>query len=222
LPQGPTPLASQHWKADYNLTRTLGAANSQRRTRAQTEIGLFWTEHTPQQYARALGYLAVHYQLSVSETARLFAMLWTGAADASIACFHAKYTYNFWRPVTAIPAGGGNGDLLMDPGWLPLGTTPNHPEYPAQHGCISNAIAHVIEAYFGTPRVHIVVDSTVFPDGVHTHTFEDTRDLFREVFWARIYAGFHFRHSLVAGGDLGRDVARELVANHFRPVSEAH
>jgi hypothetical protein len=221
LPEGPTSLESDRWKADYNLTRTLGAVNSQRRTPEQTETGLFWTEHTPQQYARAFGYLAAHYHLSVSETARLLAMLWTGAADASIGCFHAKYTYNFWRPVTAIQAGGGNGALLIDPGWLPLGTTPNHPEYPAQHGCITNAIVHVIEAYFGTPKVHIVVDSTVFADGVHTHTFEDTRDLFREVVWARIYAGFHFRHSLAAGGDLGSDVAHQLVAKHFRALSGA-
>jgi len=103
------------------------------------------------------------------------AILWTGAADASIGCFKAKYTYSFWRP---IQAGGGNPDLIADPNWLPLGTTPNHPEYPAQHGCISSAIAHLIEGYFGTQKVHIVVDSLAFPDGVHTHSFDDTRDMF--------------------------------------------
>ena len=66
--------------------------------------------------------------------------------------------------------------------------------------------------------MHIVIDSTVFPDGVHTHTFEDTRDLFREVFWARVYAGFHYRHSLSDGAELGREVARELLRSQFKPV----
>jgi hypothetical protein len=220
LPAGPTPLDSRQWKWDCNLTRTLGEVDSTRRTASQTEIGLFWTEHTPQQYARAFGYLAANYNLSVQDTARLMAILWTGAADASIGCFNGKYQYSFWRPVTAIQAGGGNSDLPIDSDWLPLGTTPNHPEYPAQHGCISNAISHLIEGYFGTPQVHIVVDSLVFPDGTHTHVFEDTHDLFKEVFWARIYAGFHFSHSLKDGGELGSDVAHQLLRDHFRKLNE--
>lgn len=220
LPNGPTPLSSRAWEQDYNLTFGLGEIDSTTRTAHQTEIGLFWTEHTPQQYARAFTYLASNYQLDVPDTARLMAMLWTGAADASIGCFNAKYQYSFWRPVTAIPVGGGNPSLTADPSWLPLGTTPNHPEYPAQHGCITSAVSHVVEDYFGTPEVHVVVDSLVFKDGVHTHTFENTHDWFKEVFWARIYAGFHFHHSLVDGGALGRKVAEQLEDGYFRPVEE--
>lgn len=59
------------------------------------------------------------------------AMVWTGVADAAIGCFNGKYKYGFWRPVTAIPAGGGNADTPADPSWTALGTTPNYPEYPA-------------------------------------------------------------------------------------------
>ena len=217
LPAGPPPLDSPEWKHDYNLTRILGESDSTRRTAAQTEIGLFWTEHPGQQFARAFGYLAVNNSLSVQDAARLMAMLWTGAADAVIGCFNAKYTYSFWRPVTAIPGGGGAG-LPVDSDWLPLGITPNHPEYPANHACDTGAISHLIAGYFGTSQVHIVVDSLVFPDGVHTHVFEDTGDLFHEVFWARIYAGFHFRHSLRDGGELGRSVAHQLLREHFGPL----
>lgn len=220
LPDGPTSLSSEAWEHDYNLTRSLGAINSTFRTPQQSEIGLFWTEHTPQQYARAFAYLASNYHLNVPESARLMAILWTGAADASIGCFNAKYQYSFWRPVTAIPAGGGNPELTADPEWLPLAATPNHPEYPAQHGCITSTIAHLIEGYFGTPDVHVVVDSLVFADGIHTHTFESTHDLFDEVFWARIYVGFHFHHSLLDGGRLGKKVAEHLQRGYFRPVDD--
>jgi hypothetical protein len=218
LPNGPTPLTSDHWKKDYNQVRTLGDVNSTVRTRAQTEIGLFWTEHTGQQYARAFTYLAENYHLNVMESARLMAILWTGFADSAIGCWNAKFTYNFWRPVTAVQAGGGNPDLLGDPNWTPLGTTPAHPEYPAAHGCVTGAVSELIRDYFGTRRVHIVVDSVVFTDGVHTHDFEDTEDLFEEVFWARIYAGFHYHHSLKEGGNLGRKVSRQLIYHHFCPL----
>lgn len=216
-PDGPTPLGSEAWKRDYNLTRMFGVTDSSLRSPEETEIGLFYTEHTGQQYARAFGYLANNYGLNVRDTARLMAVLWTGYADAVIGCFDAKYKYGFWRPVTAITAGGGNRDLKSDSTWLPQGTTPNHPEYPAAHGCITGAVSALIAGYFQTTRVFVVVDSTAFQDGVHTHTFEDTRDLLDEVFWARMYAGFHYFHSMQDGGELGATIARELLRNHFRP-----
>ncbi len=220
LPDGPTPLSSDDWVEDYNLVRTLGDVNSAVRTPSQTEIGLFWTEHTGQQYARTFTYLAANYNLSVMDSARMMAILWTGFADAGIGCWNAKFTYSFWRPVTAIRAGGGNPELTGDSNWTPLGTTPAHPEYPAAHGCITGAVSSLIKDYFGTSKVHIVVDSLAFTDGVHTHTFEDTHDLFQEVFWARIYAGFHYQHSLEDGGRLGRSVSRQLIRESFRPTTE--
>ena len=103
------------------------------------------------------------------DTARFMAIVWTSAADGAIGCFNAKYAYSFWRPVTAIPVGGGNPDLAADPAWLPLGITPNHPEYPAAHACVTGALSHAVEGYFGTPKVQVVVDSLVFKDAV-THT----------------------------------------------------
>jgi len=220
LPDGPTKLNSEEWEHDYKQTRILGDANSTVRTSSQTEIGLFWTENTSQQYARAFTYLAENYKLSVPDSVRLMAILWTGYADSIIGCFNAKYQYSFWRPVAAIPAGGGNSELTPFLNWTPLGITPNHPEYPAAHGCVTSTVSHLIRGYFGTSRVRIVVDSLVFQDGIHTHTFVDTRDLFREVFWARIYAGFHFHHSLVDGGTLGKEVARQLLREHFRSLRD--
>ena len=56
-----------------------------------------------------------------------------------------------------------------------------------------------------------------FQDGIHTHTFGDTRDLVVEVFWARIYAGIHFYHSVEDGRQLGAAIAREVLRTHFRP-----
>jgi hypothetical protein len=216
LPGGPPALDSEIWNRDYRLTWSLGGFNTApMRSGAEREIGLFWTEHAGQQYARAFGYLANSQNLTVPQTARLMAMLWTGAADAVIGCFNAKYKYGFWRPVTAINAGGGP-NLTADASWQPLGVTPNHPEYPAAHGCVTGAVSEMIAGYFGTTKLPIVVDSLAFQDGTHTHTFQDTRDLMDEVFWARMYAGFHYHHSLEVGRDLGTAVARGILENHFR------
>jgi hypothetical protein len=205
--EGPDALDSQEWIEDYNQVMTLGAINSAVRTPQQTEIGLFWTEHTGQQYARAFQKLAEQKALSTSDTARLMAMLWAGYADAGIGCWNAKFAFSFWRPVTAIRAGGGNAALAADPNWTPLANTPSHPEYPAAHGCVTGAVSTVLAGYFGTQKVQFSVDSLV----THTtHTYDSTNDLMEEVGAARIYAGFHYHHSVVEGRELGRKVGHQL------------
>jgi hypothetical protein len=215
LPDPPPALTTETWKRDYNLTRLYGGVTSTTRSDAEAEIGIFWTENTAAQYARSFNYLANYYNLGVADSARMMAMLWTGYADAAIGCFNAKYKYGFWRPATAIPAGGGNSSLTSDAAWAALAATPAHPEYPAAHACITGSVSSLVASFFGTTRVHVLTDSKAFTDGVHQHTFEDTRDWIDEVFWARIYAGLHFHHSLEAGRQLGESVARQVVRNHF-------
>jgi len=213
--EGPTPLDSQEWIDDYNQAKALGAINSSVRTPEQTEIGLFWTEHTGQQYGRAFRKLATDQGLNTSDTARLMAMLWAAYADAGIGCWNAKFYFSFWRPVTAIRAGGGNTALTADPNWLPLANTPAHPEYPSAHGCATGAVSTILANFFGTPNVQFSVDSLV----THTiHNFSSTKDLLREIEHARIYAGFHYHHSVVQGTVLGTKVAHQLTQHYFQPV----
>lgn len=210
--EGPYTLDSPRWIHDYNQVMALGALNSTVRTPQQTEIGLFWTEHTGQQYARAFQNLATQKGLGDSDTARLMAMLWAGFADAGIGCWNAKFTFSFWRPVTAIPVGGGNPDLTADPSWLPLGTTPSHPEYPAGHACVTGAVSTILAGYFGTPKLAFSVDSLVTNT---THNFTGTSDLAHEVENARIYAGFHYHHSVIQGRVLGLKVGHQLTQQYF-------
>lgn len=212
LPPGPTPLDSVQWQRDYTITRLFGAKTGSVRTPAQDEIGKFYVENTAQQYARLFNSMAAQNHMSLAQTSRFMAMLWTGMADAAIGCYNAKYHYGFWRPVTAIPAGGGNGNLTADATWLPQGTTPNHPEYPAAHGCLTGSVSQMFVEYFGTTKVHFVVDSP----GFNAHNFEDTNDFLNEVRWARIYAGFHYFTSVMDGGELGQKVAKHVARKYFR------
>ena len=216
-PEPPPALASSEWADDYNLTKTLGAVNSTVRTPEQTEIGLFWTDHAGLQYGRAFRALVIARDLDVSDSARLLATLYVSAADAAIGCWDGKYHYSFWRPVTAIRNGDidGNPNTVPDATWTPLGTTPNHPEYPAAHGCVTGSIANALENFFETANITLVVTSSVTNT---THTFSNTRDLVEEVEHARIYAGFHYHHSVVQGAELGKKVADQVSRDFFQRI----
>ena len=115
--------------------------------------------------------------LEVPHTARLLAMINEVGADAMIAMMHAKYHYLFWRPVTAIdpssvtndgfgPVPGfddGNPATVEQPGWRPLVTTPNHPEYPSAHATISSAIVEVLTRFLGTDAIDVDVQGQPAP-----------------------------------------------------------
>jgi len=213
---GPPDLGSQQWAREYNEVKLLGAANSSVRTAAQTEIALFWTANPVATYYGAFGQLAIDRHLSLSKSARLLAMLSVAFTDGGIGCWNAKYHFSFWRPVTAIPNGDidGNPETEADPTWLPLAPTPPHPEFPAAHGCATGAIAKTLENFFGTPNVKFAVNSAA----THTtHTYYNVGQLETEAYWARIYAGFHYRHSLDEGFKLGHRVAKQLNQNFFQP-----
>jgi hypothetical protein len=215
----PFPLTSPEWTGDYNQVKALGALNSTVRTPEQTQIGLFWTDHVGVQYSKAFRALAVARNLDISDTARLFATLYTSGADALIGCWDSKYYYSFWRPVTAINYGGidGNPDTIADSTWTPLLGTPNHPEYPSAHSCVTGSVTNALKRFFGTPNVSVVIMSGVTGT---TQTFTSVDDWVKQVQSARIYAGFHYHHSVVEGVVLGRKVSDQLTSTYFQPVSK--
>jgi membrane-associated phospholipid phosphatase len=139
------------------------------------------------------------------------------ACDSTIAFFEAKYTYQFWRPVTAIRMAGsdGNPNTKPDPDWLPLPTkTAPDPSYPGAHSTISAAGAEVLTLYFGG-RFTFDVTSEVLP-GVTRH-FTSFADAAQEAGLSRIFAGQHFRSDHIAGIGLGRNVAKSIVSTTLLP-----
>jgi hypothetical protein len=211
---GPPPaLGSARYARDYEETRRYGALTGSLRTAEQTETALFWTEHAPQQYNRALRGFVAERGLSLRDAARALALGDTAMADALIACWDAKNTYAFWRPVTAIPAGDtdGNGRTTADATWQPLRPTPNHPEYPSAHNCLAGALATVL-ARLGDGPLELDVSSTV--TGTTRH-YERLADLRRDIVDARVYIGFHWRTSDEVGFALGSKVARWAAQRSF-------
>ena len=215
----PPALSSAAWVRDFNRTKEFGALNSSVRTAAQTEIGLFWTTDAAAQYSGAVRSLIAAHHLDTAAAARLGAMYSVAASDAVTACFNAKYHFARWRPYTAITNADtdGNPATTVDPGWVPLAVTPGHPEYPAAHGCVTEAVMDALTAFFDDDELPIAVSSSV----THTtHTFASFEDVVREVDDARIYGGMHFRSSVLAGNRLGRRVVDYMLRTKFRPQED--
>jgi hypothetical protein len=211
----PLALDSKAWARDFNLTKNYGARNSTYRTPQQTEIGLFWSDHPSAQYSRALRELIRTEHLRTAQAARLEVMFNVVYADSVTACLNAKYHFAFWRPYTAIHDADtdGNDATVPDPDWIPLDPTPGHPEYPAAHGCVTQAAMDALTEFFDTDDVPFTVASTVTGT---THQFASFEDVVQEVDVARIYGGMHFRRSVKEGNRLGGRVADYVLRHRFR------
>jgi hypothetical protein len=217
---GPNPLTSRRYAKDLNQVEELGRLDSTTRTPEQTSQALFWTDHDLRQWNDGMLRLAVARGLDLTQTARMLAMAHVAGGDGMIACFDTKYHDWFWRPYQAIPLADtdGNPKTAPDPGWTPLGTTPNFPEYPSAHACHSTAVVEALEAFFGTDKVPFTLDSRA----THT-TREYTRlhGIVEDVDMARVLVGFHFLDSDRQGSRLGGKVGRYVTRNYFQRSGSA-
>jgi hypothetical protein len=213
-PGPPLALDGPAYAGDVNEIQAIGGSISSVRTADQTTQALFWTDHDARQWNDGLLRLAAARGLSLLQTARMLELAHASGADAIIACFDAKYHYWSWRPYQAISQADldDNPFTLADASWRPLGTTPNHPEYPAAHACHTSAVVTALQAYFGTDQVSFSLESRVTGT---TRAFRRLSDAVEDVGGARLLAGFHFRHSVEVGAALGRSVGRYVTDRRF-------
>jgi hypothetical protein len=216
-PDGPNPLTSAEYASDFQQVARFGHVNSTARRTEQTTQALFWTDHDLRQWNDGLLKLADDRGLDLVQTARMLAMAHAAGGDAMIACFDAKYTYWFWRPYQAILRADEdpNAATVADRSWRPLRTIPNFPEYPSAHACHTTAVAEALRAFFGTDQISFSLDSRA--SGT-TRSYRRFHDAVRDVNWARVLVGFHFRNSDQEGSNLGRRVARYVVTHRFTPL----
>lgn len=207
---GPPPaLRSAVYARALNDVQSLGVANSTAATVDQTVIGQFWNGAIQNYWNEIAQTASLAHRLATADSARLFALLNETLADAVIAFYNAKYTYNFWRPVTAIRAADDdrNAATTADPDWLPqAGRTPPDPSYPGAHAVISAAAAVVLKAFFGSDHIPLTVTSETLPSV--ERTFDSFSAAAAEASISRVFAGVHFRFDETTGERLGRQVAR--------------
>jgi membrane-associated phospholipid phosphatase len=217
-PVAPAALTSHEYAGAINEVQSLGSATSTTRTPDQTVIGKFWAPPIQNFWNQIAESVASAHNSDLPTTARLLAALNLSIADSAIAMYDAKYTYQLWRPVTAIRLADtdGNPQTTADPNWLPLaGNTPADPSYPGAHSTISAAGAEVLASFYGDDQ-RFSVTSPALP-GV-TRSFTSFNAAVQEAGMSRIYAGVHTRIDHLAGLQLGDAVAGFVLSNALLPA----
>ncbi len=218
---GPPPsLTGSAYTGAFNEVKSFGIVHSATASLDEELAGRFWNGSIQNYWNEITQSAAVAHKLTTAQSARLFALLNLTFADGVIAFYDAKYTYNFWRPVTAIRAAAadGNPGTVADPKWLPeVGKTTPDPSYPGAHAVISSAAQTVLASFFGTDQFTFAVTSEVLA-GVQ-RSFTTFSAAAEEATASRIFAGVHFRTDLVAGTQLGKEVAGFVLETSLRPVN---
>jgi hypothetical protein len=213
-PPGAPSLDSQQYAADYEEVKELGAAIGSTRTDDQTEIALFWadgagTETPPGHWNSIAQIIAGSRGNTLEENARLFALLNIAMADAAICAWDAKYTFDFWRPVTAI--------AFAEPelNWISFIVTPPFPDYVSGHSTFSGAAATVLPLFYGTEDLPFTTGSDFLPDVYRS--FATCFDAAEEAAVSRIYGGIHFRSASEDGLQAGISIGEWTGTHYLQP-----
>jgi hypothetical protein len=215
----PPALRTNKYARDYNEVKRIGEANSAERPQDRTDVAIFFSVvNVNQALNPAARQVVIAQGRTLSENARIFALLNMAIFDTAVAVWDTKYFYNLWRSVTAIRAGDkdGNHRTDPDPNWLPLIVTPPFPSYPSGHAGISNAARRVLEELVGPDGHSITLTSPLAP-GITLHytswkQFADDGDD------ARVFGGVHYWFDQDGGGRIGRQVGNYILHHKLRPA----
>jgi hypothetical protein len=211
-PPGPPALKSDAFADAYHEVKRLGGKESVARTKEQTEIAHFWADNVgtvtpPGHWNRIAQSIALERGNTLAENARLFAHLNMSLSDAGVLCWVIKFTFEFWRPITAIQ--------FEEPKWMPLLTTPPFPAYTSGHSTFSGAGASVLAQSFGNDKIRFSTTSDDLP-GV-TRKFESLWSAAEEAGMSRIYGGIHWQFDNVDGLRVGKTLGEYVYKNTLQP-----
>jgi membrane-associated phospholipid phosphatase len=219
---GPPPaLRSNEYAKTYNEVMTVGSLDSTERPPDRSEVATYYAATSPTQaFNQAARQVAQEQRRSLSENARALALINMAISDSLVASFFNKYHYNFWRPETAIRAGGtdGNRKTDPDPDFLPFIVTPCFPSYPSNHGSASNAAAAVMRRLYGEAGHSMTLSNPAVPTIVLQYT--SFRQITNDISDARVYGGIHFRTDQDAGAVLGLAIGKAVYKHNLRPVHD--
>jgi hypothetical protein len=215
----PPALTSSWYIRDYKEVKAVGGRDSTERPKDRADIvrmyeavgdAILWNPIARQ--------LAKARRSSLAQNARTFALLNMALSDAAIAVLETKYHYNVWRPETAIPAAGtdGNDRTDPDPSYVPFISTPCFPSYPSGHATSSYAAREVLERIFGRRGHAIIISTPAIPDVVLKYT--RLKDITSDIDDARVYGGIHFRFDQEGGAEQGRQVGAYVYRHGLLPT----
>ena len=210
-PEPPRGLSSDTYTEDFKAVKSLGRQTGSTRTDDQTALAPFWEGNASVHWNQAANQIARANHLSMSESNRLLAVLNVAMADTAITIWSSKRFYGAampvevtWRPATSIPlaATDGNSGTDPDPSWVPLVTTPSHPEYPAGHPSLNGAAATVLLAYFQRDQTF-----TLTTAGQPPRTYTSITQARSDGNNARVWGGMHYPSTVDISDAVGEAIA---------------
>jgi len=218
-PEPPRGLSSSTYVRDFDRVKSLGRKTGSTRTDDQTALAPFWEGNASVHWNQAANQIARATDLSMADSNRLLAVLNIAMADTAITVWSAKRYYGenpievTWRPATSIPLADtdGNSATVPDPGWLPLITTPSHPEYPAGHPSQNGAAATVLLTYFRNRQTF-----TLTTNGQPSRTYASITQARSDGNRARVWGGMHYPSTVEISDDLGEAIAKYVNRHSMR------
>jgi len=225
-PPAPRALTSATYTDDFNAVKALGRKTGSTRTDDQTALAPFWEGNASVHWNSAANQMARANHLSMSKTNRLFALLNVTLADTVFTIWSAKRFYGdaqtevTWRPQTAITLADtdNNLDTASDAGWVPLITTPSHPEYPAGHPSLNGAAATVLLMHFSDKQAPFTLTTAGLPDRTYTRISQARADGDN----ARVWGGMHYPSTIEISDGVGKSIARYVNRNAMRERHPKH
>jgi hypothetical protein len=215
-PHAPPALESRTYTIDYNEIKDLGRATETSRTAEQSATALFWSPSASALWSANVRSLAS--SMDILTAARFEAIGIAAVTNSLIACWDGKFTYMFWRPVTAIRAGDtdGNPETEPDPAWTPFIVTPSHPEYPAAHSTVGAGALGFYTVWFGTDQFPLAFKG----NGGAVRNYTSVEQIHAEEGNARVWGGMHWRHSTEVGTAVGSRVGKYTATHLLKPLND--
>lgn len=206
---GPDPIGSAAYAADYDEVRDVGSLTGSSRTQHQTDVANFFSANAPAMYRAALCDLLTAEPLGLRRTTRLFSEIDAAVADALIRTWRIKFDVGYWRPFEAVAGAGddGNPDTTPETDWVSLVPTPPYSEYTSGHAAGTAPFAAVLRATLGD-HVSLHLENAAF--GME-RDYTSLTELEHDAFNARIWGGLHFRDAMEDGYYLGHVTARRVM-----------
>jgi hypothetical protein len=209
------------WLAALNEVRAYGASNSAVRTPEQTQVALYYIEGALTSVNRLARQIVAQEPVETNRAARsrqvlaharLFAAINLGIGDSYVRTWRVKYREHFWRPYTAI------NFLYPGTNWIPLRQSPCHPEFYAGHGALTPTGLFAIRHYLGTDSIDVNTTSISLP-GVSRH-YSSITQIIDDINNARVWAGFHYRTTMVRSNTLAFAIADWIEVNMMTVLPE--
>jgi membrane-associated phospholipid phosphatase len=162
------------------------------RTFASNAVAFFWQSHpgVKAYWFETAGRLIAENRLDDNPpySSLIYAALSVGMADSFIACWEAKYHYWTIRP------------WQLDPEITTNFPSPNHPSYPAAHGCNSGAGETVMAGFFPADGDALI---SIGEEGIQS----------------RLWAGIHYQSDSDEGSKIGQ-LAAQMAVDHAKAMMQ--